>query len=236
MAQTRKKIQVLVDGPYIVTGGVPLFDETIVPDEDGNGLDYKKTKDYEIADGQQYALCRCGQSENKPFCDGTHAKVGFDGKETANMDCYADSVKIYPRRDGKEDLQLMDRKDLCAVARFCDRFENCWHLVLNCTEDTPEKEEEAIYQAQRCPSGRITVRRNGVELEPELDREITLLEDVFQGFNGPIYVKGGITVVSEDGTEYEIRNRRTLCRCGQSKNMPFCDSSHLGAKNMKIAK
>jgi CDGSH-type Zn-finger protein len=33
-------------------------------------------------------------------------------------------------------------------------------------------------------------------------------------------------VVSEDGTPYEVRNRQTVCRCGQSRNKPFCDGSH----------
>ena len=45
--------------------------------------------------------------------------------------------------------------------------------------------------------------------------------------SGPIWVRGGITVESADGREYEVRNRVTLCRCGQSSNKPFCDGSHV---------
>ena len=44
--------------------------------------------------------------------------------------------------------------------------------------------------------------------------------------SGPLWVRGGVPVVSADGTPYEIRNRVTLCRCGASQNKPFCDGSH----------
>jgi 3-phenylpropionate/trans-cinnamate dioxygenase ferredoxin subunit len=58
------KVTVLPNGPYIVEGEVPL--------EDGTGGRIEGAK-------EKYALCRCGASEKKPFCDGTHAKVGFKG-------------------------------------------------------------------------------------------------------------------------------------------------------------
>jgi CDGSH-type Zn-finger protein len=35
-----------------------------------------------------------------------------------------------------------------------------------------------------------------------------------------------VRVVAADGTPYEVRNRVTLCRCGNSRNKPFCDGSH----------
>ena len=40
----------------------------------------------------------------------------------------------------------------------------------------------------------------------------------------------GIQIESEDGTLYEVRNRVTLCRCGKSSNMPFCNGSHASIK------
>lgn len=52
-----------VNGPYLVSGSVKLTDP--------NGR--------EIAHPEQMALCRCGGSSNKPFCDGTHLSNGFDG-------------------------------------------------------------------------------------------------------------------------------------------------------------
>lgn len=56
-------------GPYLVTGVFTLTDA------DGNV--------YELPEGSAVALCRCGQSANKPFCDATHRQVGFDACERA---------------------------------------------------------------------------------------------------------------------------------------------------------
>jgi CDGSH-type Zn-finger protein len=53
-----------------------------------------------------------------------------------------------------------------------------------------------------------------------------LIEDTAKQVSGPIWVRGGIPVLSADGTTYEIRNRLTLCRCGRSANKPFCDGAH----------
>ncbi len=53
-----------------------------------------------------------------------------------------------------------------------------------------------------------------------------MIEDPQEGVSGPLWVRGGIPVVSADGTPYEVRNRVTLCRCGASQNKPFCDGSH----------
>ncbi|MFQ5754706.1 MAG: CDGSH iron-sulfur domain-containing protein [Acidiferrobacterales bacterium] len=63
------KITVRQDGPYLVKG-----EDVRVVDWNGNA--------YSIA-GQPIALCRCGGSKNKPFCDGTHAKIGFQAAEPA---------------------------------------------------------------------------------------------------------------------------------------------------------
>ena len=60
-------ITVRKDGPYLVSGAVELRDA------DGNAYPAKET----------VALCRCGASTNKPFCDGTHSKVGFQAAERA---------------------------------------------------------------------------------------------------------------------------------------------------------
>ena len=66
---TNGKIQVLKDGPYLVSGGLPLSEQWIVTNAEGESLDYREGKKYPTQ--AQYALCRCGQSANKPFCDGT---------------------------------------------------------------------------------------------------------------------------------------------------------------------
>ena len=76
------KIKVTKNGPYLVSGGVPLSELTMGIDEEGQCHGWKETKKYPVE--ETYALCRCGHSANLPFCDGTHGKVKFEGKETAS--------------------------------------------------------------------------------------------------------------------------------------------------------
>ncbi|MDR2611045.1 MAG: CDGSH iron-sulfur domain-containing protein [Clostridiales Family XIII bacterium] len=220
------KITITKDGPYVVSGDVPLNQARIEQDADGNSIAWGKGKTYET--GETYALCRCGHSKNKPFCDGTHASIGFDGTETASRELYAEAVKIY----GGGTIDMMDRRELCQVARFCDVI-NAWQEAMKSSEAHPEHEEVATREACNCPSGRLTVRKDGVEIEYDLPQEISLVEDLYYDVKGPLFVKGGITLVGADGTEYEVRNRRTLCRCGASLNLPFCDSTHLRCEHMK---
>jgi len=64
---TMVTIETIKNGPYIVTGEVELIDA------DGNRFPVEK----------RMALCRCGASTEKPFCDGTHSKIGFQAAEKA---------------------------------------------------------------------------------------------------------------------------------------------------------
>ncbi len=70
-------------------------------------------------------------------------------------------------------------------------------------------------------------KRTWKEIEPEFGPSIGVVEDKQGGTIGPLRVCGKIPIESADGTTYEVRNRVTLCRCGKSRNKPFCDSSHL---------
>jgi len=56
---------------------------------------------------------------------------------------------------------------------------------------------------------------------------IGLIEDPAEGVSGPLWLRGGIPLIAADGFAYEVRNRMTLCRCGASKNKPFCDGTHI---------
>jgi CDGSH-type Zn-finger protein len=84
-------------------------------------------------------------------------------------------------------------------------------------------------QAGNCPSGRLVVydKKTGKPIEPRFVPSISLTEDPQKRVSGPIWVRGGIPIVSASGITYEVRNRVTLCRCGKSKNKPFCDGSHI---------
>jgi CDGSH-type Zn-finger protein len=219
-SKNEKRIKVTENGPYEVSGDIPLNQLGFVPDNHGNSLKYKTIDSYPIED--VYHLCRCGQSECKPFCDGTHQIVNFQGKETASHTDYEKNAKVIKGKD----IDLMDAEELCAGARFCDTHGSTWHLVSRGT--TQEEKDIAIQQCADCPSGRLTpIDKDGNKIEPNLPKEISILEDPAAEVHGPIWVKGGITVEDENGKTYPERNRVTLCRCGKSTNKPFCDGNHV---------
>jgi CDGSH-type Zn-finger protein len=214
------EIRVLKNGPYLVVGKVPISEQIIIVDEQGIPIEWRIGKTYPVQ--EKCILCRCGSSKNKPYCDGTHAKIGFDGSETKNMPLYRELAKVI---DGPE-LKLTDAEGICASARFCHRAGEIWNLVPR--SDDAISKQIAIEEACDCPSGRLVVwdKKTGNEIEPKLPKSIGLIDDPQLECHGPIWVRGGIPVKSADGKTYEIRNRVTLCRCGKSTNKPFCDSSH----------
>ncbi len=219
--QSRYNVKVTENGPYLVSGGVPLSEQAIGVDANGECRGWKEGKVYPAQ--EKYALCRCGRSRNKPYCDGTHAKVKFDGTEVASHTPYLEQASAL---NGPA-LTLTDAEDLCATARFCHRAGGTWELTRE--SGNPESRQTAIEEACDCPSGRLVAwdKKDRRAFEPGFQPSIGLVEDTQAGKMGPLQVRGGIPVESADGTVYEVRNRVTLCRCGRSSNKPFCDGSHL---------
>ena len=215
------KIKVTKNGPYIVTGHVPLFQKRIVPK--GKGYEFKSGR--KLPQAEKYSLCRCGKSENKPFCDGLHKKTGFVGTETASKDKFEERAELL---EGPG-IDLLD-DNRCAFARFCHREKgDVWELTEN--SDRKAYRKEAIRAAVDCPAGRlVAVDKTGKAIEAEYEPSIYIMEDVEEEVSGGIFVRGNIPIESEDGQIYEIRNRVTLCRCGQSENKPFCDATHVSIK------
>lgn len=218
------KIDVIKNGPYKVSGKLPLKKEIIVIGNENEPEDWADGDRYLAKGG--YDLCRCGKSGKKPFCDGMHAREGFNGKETADLNI---SSKQQGTVSGPG-LDLVDIPKLCAGARFCHRSGGTWELVRNSGD--PKFKEMAIKEACNCPSGRLVVcnKKIGMPIEPKFEKSISLVEDPQNKVSGPLWVKGNVPVRSADGKIYEIRNRVTLCRCGKSKNKPFCDGSHVEEK------
>ncbi|MDO9108561.1 MAG: CDGSH iron-sulfur domain-containing protein [Coriobacteriia bacterium] len=219
-----RKIEVTENGPYLVTGGVPLLCVEIVTNVAGESVAWREIARLDA--GQTYSLCRCGSSAIKPFCDGSHLSNGFDGTERAGHGKFA---QIAVNIDGPG-VRLQDARKFCAEARFCDRAGGLWNLVKEC--DDPALRALVEEEAQLCPSGRYVVCDGHTHeaVEPELEISIALIEDPFLEVSGPLWVRGGIAFQAADGAAYEIRNRVTLCRCGSSANKPFCDGGHIGAK------
>jgi CDGSH-type Zn-finger protein len=214
-------IKVTKNGPYLVTGGVPLFEMII---RCGNGgdtpLEWVVGKRFPLL--PNYLLCRCGHTKNKPYCDGSHVKVNFDGTETYANIPFEQMAKVI---DGPQ-LTLKDAEAICASARFCHRGGDIWDEIPK--SDNPQTKQNSIRNTCDCPSGRlvITDKATGEVVEPTLEKSIGVVLDPAIGVDGPLWVRGGIPVFSADGKSYEVRNRMTLCRCGKSVIKPFCDSSH----------
>lgn len=200
---------------------MPISEQIIETNEKGESVWWRKGKKY--PEKEQCGLCRCGKSKEKPYCDGTHRTVGFDGTETAKRGKYLDMAET----TSGPGLDLKDQKDLCSLARFCAAGKKTWHLVEE--TDKPKEKEVFLEQCKDCPSGRYTAwdKNKDKVMEPEFEPEIGVVQDPACEVSGPLWVRGGIPIESADGYEYEVRNRVALCRCGNSKNKPFCDGAHI---------
>jgi len=227
MAKPRPDVRVVIskDGPYIVTGNIPLAMMVIGTNEADESETWQAGKSFPAQ--QEYALCRCGHSKKKPFCDGAHLRARFDGSETASRAPYLDQAKVL---DGPV-LALTDAAGLCAFGRFCDPNDQVWSQVAR--TDDPGTRALFVRQVNDCPAGRLVVwdKATGKPVEHKLPVSIGVVEDPAQDCSGPLWLRGGIPVISDaDGFAYEVRNRATLCRCGASKNKPFCDGTHAAVK------
>lgn len=210
---TEPQISIAEHGPYLVSGSVRLRRREPIVSEHGEPLNWATGSEIDAKD--RYALCRCGGSGNKPFCDGTHARQGFDGTETAPTDTYAERATEYPGTG----ITVHDDRGLCEHAGFCgNQVTNVWKMAGR-TDDTVVR-GQVMAMIDRCPSGALTYEVGGEVVEPVLPAEIDVITD------GPLWVTGGVPIERSDGASFETRNRVTLCRCGQSRNKPLCDGSH----------
>jgi CDGSH-type Zn-finger protein len=209
----RGSIAVQANGPYLVSGGVPLRRKRPVVSEHGEPLTWKT--DDTLDAPATYVLCRCGGSASKPFCDGTHARAGFDGTEAAPTDPYERRAKRYEGTG----ITVLDDRAICEHAGFCgNRLTNVWKMV-DATDDTVVR-AQVVAMVERCPSGALSYEAEGATIEPDLPAQVSVVTD------GPLWVSGGIPVERSDGAPFETRNRVTLCRCGGSANKPLCDGTH----------
>ncbi len=213
---SKATIRVIKNGPYIVEGDLPVYDGAIKINEIGQSIGWDKVR--KLKEPKVLALCRCGHSKHMPFCDESHLKEHFDGTCTAKNKPYNEAADIYRGCPG---VYLMDEESLCAIVRFCDPHGSCWNLVKS--DDTVDIAKEQTFN---CASGRLTLIKDNKKVEPELEQEIECIYDTERDVLGPLWVKGGIPVKTDE-TDYEVRNRQTLCRCGRSYNKPFCDGMHL---------
>lgn len=219
-----RRIVVRRNGPYVVYGSVPLVRKSQVVSEYGEPLTWQKGGELEAR--ETYLLCRCGQSSNKPFCDATHAKVGFDGTETASTGSTIERQIVY-----KNGTRIIVKRDfyLCVESGYCgNRITNAEAMV-DSTDD-PQVRAQVMAMIEHCPSGSYTyaLDTESGDIEPDLPQQIAVTTEITDEgpILGPLWVTGNIPVARADGQPFETRNRVTLCRCGLSGNKPLCDGMH----------
>ncbi len=219
---THPAITIASNGPYGVSGEVTVIRRRAIegpgghPErwEDHDELDTSAKRD----DAGTLWLCRCGHSNDKPFCDGSHRRVGFEGTETAPTTTHRERAKVLQPPEGV-DVVVRDDVAICEHAGFCVSHDtSVWKLVKQADDqDARELMERMI---DHCPSGRLSREVAEVSAEPDLPMAIGVIDD------GPLSVTGGIEITRSDSQPIETRNRVTLCRCGASRNKPLCDGTH----------
>lgn len=221
----RFRITVTEKGPLLVYGRPPLAIQSIVPDGEHESRDFREGRRFST-DAQPTALCRCGASKRKPYCDGSHLRAGWDPTLTATDEPIARDAE---RIEG-ETLVLDDQAKYCVFARFCHPDGDAWSLTERSAD--PEARERAVREASLCPSARLTARdrASGRPYEFWYEPSLGLIEDDAIGASGGLWIRGGIPLSREDGRTYEIRNRVVVCRCGLSANKPYCDGTHAAVK------
>jgi CDGSH-type Zn-finger protein len=163
------------------------------------------------------ALCRCGASSNKPFCDGTHAKNGFSSDK---LDGRLEDKNV--SFEGKN-ITIHDNRSICAHAGYCtDSLASVFRMNEEPWINPDAASIEHIIAAIRnCPSGALSYSIDDADShQSESDPEILIAP------NGPYVVSGGIELSDTARGEGVSKNEYTLCRCGSSKNKPFCDGTH----------
>lgn len=217
MSTDAPRVQVMKNGPLLVFGDVPLVSREIILSEDGDKLSWATGVALEQPSKSPYALCRCGASSNKPFCDGTHTTIDFDGTENAPTDTFSERAERY---EGPG-MTLLDDKASCIHAGFCGAGGTYIWSLMEKTDDAGTR-ALAMAMTERCPSGRLLYEAPGASapVEPSMPMQVVLIPD------GPIWLTGGIPVERSDGEPFETRTRTTLCRCGASKTRPLCDGAH----------
>ena len=199
-AKMKPNITPAPNGPYVIKGCKNLANQK-------GPIETKET----------IALCRCGGSANKPFCDGTHAKNEFSSAKLEG--------RVEDKRDNFQGMQITihDNRGICAHAGHCtDNLAAVFHL----NEEPwihPDSAslDEIITTIQKCPSGALSYSVDDVE-----HRDRNSEPTIFVSPNGPYEVSGGAELVDTARAEGVSEEHFALCRCGGSKNKPFCDGTH----------
>lgn len=195
------KIKAVKNGPYLVEGCAELR---------GSQGEYVSIDPY-------VHLCRCGKSGDKPFCDNTHEQYGFRSAKLAGRQ--PDRTDRY---EGKE-ITILDNRGVCSHRGHCT--DNLPSVFLQGKEPWIDPDgadpEEIIRVIRMCPSGALSYERNGELYNRWRDEPAVRFVK-----NAPFEVAGEVLLQDEEGSIPDTSDHYALCRCGGSKNKPFCDGTH----------
>ncbi|WP_419763622.1 MAG: CDGSH iron-sulfur domain-containing protein [Arcobacter sp.] len=167
-------------------------------------------------------LCRCGRTNNQPYCDGTHIKYNF----TSRNNLEEEILQIYDSKN----VTVTFNRSICAgsencVKKFPDIYTSGSVDWINLEKGTIEN---IIASIEDCPSGALSYSLNkdaDCQLEDCQKEKIDIIK------HGPIQVRGPINIKIEKWSSFANKTKFTLCRCGNSQNKPFCDYSHASIKD-----
>lgn len=162
-------------------------------------------------------LCRCGKSRNKPFCDKSHIEYGFSSEKLEGRQ--PDRINDYA---GKQ-ITIHDNRGVCSHRGHCtDNLPSVFRMNTEPWIDPDGADPKEIARVIRmCPSGALSYTKDGVRYTNwGAPPQIRLKK------NGPYEVEGSIAFQDERQNTPQTEDHYTLCRCGGSKNKPFCDGTH----------
>lgn len=164
-------------------------------------------------------LCRCGQSTNAPFCDGTHRKVGFSGTGTERE---PKPITVWEGRT----MRTHFNPNACMHVFSCKPLKALREAELAGDDAAAQ---EIMKVVGECPSGALTFERKTAPSEPE-PPERACDVDIMEG--GEIRLQAPFDI-NVELQERQPADRATLCRCGLSKNKPWCDGRHKARKDFR---
>jgi CDGSH-type Zn-finger protein/truncated hemoglobin YjbI len=210
-AELAAGITVATDGPYLVT----------------NAEKIRNWLGEDTPVRPQLALCRCGESAIKPFCDGSHATNGFSGAKDPKR--VPDHRDVYPGQQ----LTIFDNRGICQHSGFCtDRLSSVFHAGRD-PFVTPAggRADDVVAAIRACPSGALSFAVDDVEERGTVDYHGTREQAIEVSKDGPYRITGGLPLVDGAGedvprAEGSSPEHYALCRCGHSQNKPFCSGMH----------
>ncbi|MEP7024003.1 MAG: ferritin-like domain-containing protein [Actinomycetota bacterium] len=207
----RPHIRITDNGPYLVTNAPKLLTHL----------------GEEIAAPPMLALCRCGASARKPFCDGAHAAAGFTGDQDPKR--VPDHRDTYP---GQE-VTIFDNRGICQHSGLCtDRLTAVFRTSQEpFVAPSGGRMDEIIRAVRDCPSGALSYAVDDRERRANVDWAGARSAAVEVTKDGPYRVTGGLPLLDSGGrdpgrAEGSSREHFALCRCGHSQNKPFCSGMH----------